>query len=434
MDMIWEQTLLVKSDDQIHIVEQIKHALRAVLRKEAIRMIEERLEKEVERWLGRKPYQRCKRRSGRQVQARCCQCGSSYQRDFLRHGYRQRGLLTSLGLLPLWVPRVICRCGGSVRIPFQVLRPGQRVWRDITLQVQRLGEKAVSLRQMRADLADELGTSLGLRTLNEQLQALTIRKPGNMELTTVPPAVALDGIRITLMVPTGGYQLDKHGRRRPVKKKTKVVVLIALGIWPQGAEIRVLDWEIAAGESCEDWEPLLMRLNARQLWRQRGLRLFIHDGGSGLQAALRKWYSDIPSQRCIFHKLRNVWQAIVVPEDKSANQARQMKCRLIRQAAAVFRAPDECTARRQQADVTHRWKEEQPQAVATLRRDLDDTWRFYSFLERNPTWKAEALRTTSRLERLNRKLRRVFRAAGAYQSRSGLEAAVLRVLAPLVIV
>ena len=433
MNMIWEQALLVKSSDEMDIVQQLHRQLSEVLRKEATKVIQDQLEQEVERWLGRKPYQRCNRRSGRRVPARCCQCGSRYQRDFVRHGHRQRGLLTMFGALSLWMPRVKCRCGGSVRIPFQVLPPGQRVWQDLTIRIQRWGEKAISLRQMRDELAAELGTSLSLRTLNERLQAVPIRKPGGMELTTVPPVVALDGIWVTLLVPTGGYRQDRSGRRRPVKKKVKVAILIALGIWPQSARIRVLDWEITAGERCVDWEQLLARLNTRRLWNCRGLQLFIHDGGPGLIAALKKWYWEVPRQRCVFHKLRNVWRAVVFPEESCGQENRQVRRRLIRQAAAIFQAPDEPAARRLLADFVFRWREEQPKAVATLQRDLDDTLRFYSFLDSNPSWKPEALRTTSRLERLNRKLRRVFRAAGAYHSPGGLEAAILRVLAPMVI-
>lgn len=434
MNRIREQALLVKSVDGADVVRELSRKLMAVLRAEAAKLIESALEEELERWLGRKPYQRSNRRSGRRVQATCCKCGSQYQRDFLRHGHRKRGLAILYGLLFIWAPRVICRCGGSVRIPSQVLRPGQRIWQDVTLRIQRWGEKAVSLRQIRDDLAEELSTSLGLRTINERLQAVPFRKPGAMVLSTVPPVVVLDGIRVTLLVPTGEYRPDKRGRRRPVKKKAKVVILIALAIWPQSATIGVLDWEIASGESCQEWERLLSRLYARRLWRQRGLRLFIHDGDRGLKAALKKWYWDVPSQRCVFHKLRNVWKAVALPEDKPSHENRQMRRLLIRQAAAVFRASDEPTARWLLAGFVDRWEEEQPQAAATLLRDLEATLQFYSFLERNPLWKPEALRTTSRLERLNRKLRRVFRAAGAYHSQAGLEAAVLRVLAPMVIV
>jgi hypothetical protein len=434
MNMIWEQALLVKPVEGEEVVRELSRKLAATLRREAAKLIEEEMEDEVGRWLGREPYQRSNRRSGRQVQAKCHQCGSQYRRDFLRHGHRERGLVVLGAQLGIWAPRVICRCGGSVRIPSQVLRPGQRIWHDVTIQIQRWGQKALSLRQMRDDLAEDLGTSLGLRTINERLQASPMRKPGTMALSTVPPVVLLDGIWVTLMVPTGAYRQDSCGRRRPVKKKSKVVILIALGVWPQRGTTRVLDWEITSGERCEDWELLLSRLDARRLWSQRGLRLFVHDGGAGLKAALKKWYRNVPSQRCVFHKLRNVWDAVVLPEERSGHENRQMRRLLIRQAAAVFRAPDELTARCLLADFADRWDAEQPQAVATLLRDREDTLRFYILLERNPLWKREALRTTSRLERLNRKLRRVFRAAGAYHSLAGLEAAVLRVLAPMVIV
>ena len=434
MNMIWEQALLVKSIDGAEFVRELSRQLLAVLRVEAAKLIESALEEEVERWLDRKPYQRSNRRSGQRVQARCCKCGSQYRRDFLRHGHRKRGLVILWVLLSIWAPRVICRCGGSVRIPSQVVRPGQRIWQDVTIQIQRWGQKALSLRQMRDTLAEDLGTSLGLRTINERLQTPLMRQPGTMVLSTVPPVVVLDGIWVTLVVPTGMYQKDSCGRRRPIKKKSKVVILIALGVWPQSGTIRVLDWEITSGERCEDWELLLSRLYARRLRKQRGLRLFVHDGGAGLKAALKQWYEDVPSQRCVFHKLRNVWDAVVLPEERSGHENRQMRRLLIRQAAAVFRAPDELTARCLMADFADRWEAEQPQAVATLLRDQEDTLRFYDMLESNLHWKPEALRTTSLLERLNRKLRRVFRAAGAYHSLAGLEAAVLRVLAPLVIV
>jgi transposase-like protein len=161
--------------------------------------------------------------------------------------------------------------------------------------------------------------------------------------------------------------------------------------------------------------------------------LFIHDGGSGLKASLKRWYWEVPSQRCVFHKLRNVWKAIVVPEEYPPQKRRTLKRQLIRQAAAVFRASDLGQAKVLLADFKEMWGESQSGAVDTLFRDQDDTLRFYTFLEANPNWKAEALRTTSCLERINRKLRRVFREAGAYHSPEGLNAAVERVLRPLLV-
>jgi hypothetical protein len=52
-------------------------------------------------------------------------------------------------------------------------------------------------------------------------------------------------------------------------------------------------------------------------------------------------------------------------------------------------------------------------------------------LARFPNCTRSALRTTSLLERVNRILRRLFRAAEAYHSVSGLLATVTRVLNPM---
>jgi len=171
----------------------------------------------------------------------------------------------------------------------------------------------------------------------------------------------------------------------------------------------------------------------RQLWPSRGLRLFLHDGGAGLKAALRRWYWEVPSQRCVFHKLRNVYHAISIPEESSAAQRRQLRRRLMHQAAAVFQAADRRQAEQLLAEFEHRWRDKQPEAVNTLLRDQEDTLRFHDYVEKNPNWQPRALRTTSTLEGVNRPLRKQFRAAGAHHSSVGLEAAAARVLNPLLI-
>ncbi len=59
-----------------------------------------------------------------------------------------------------------------------------------------------------------------------------------------------------------------------------------------------------------------------------------------------------------------------------------------------------------------------------LRRDLRSTVTYYSREQQFPTWGCEHLRTTSRLERSNRRLRRRARAANAYHSDDGVLAMI----------
>lgn len=226
MDIIVEQILHVKPDVQEIVVRELRREIRKELREHATRWIERRLENEVERWLGRKHYQRRKRRSGRKLRVACLKCNSSYQRDFMRNGRRQRSLLTLYGQLSVWLPRVVCQCGGSVPIPFTLLRRWQRVWQDVRMQVQDWVKRRMSLREMQVDLGKLLDTSMGLRTLNEMVHATKRLQIGERQLSTVPPVVALDGIWMTQLTAKGVERTDKKGRKRLVKRKKRRAILV----------------------------------------------------------------------------------------------------------------------------------------------------------------------------------------------------------------
>ena len=75
----------------------------------------------------------------------------------------------------------------------------------------------------------------------------------------------------------------------------------------------------------------------RQLYRQRGLEHFIHDGSKGLIAALNYLHPHVPHQRCAFHKLRNLRQSIHIPEALPSGQARQFKQRILQPIRASLR-------------------------------------------------------------------------------------------------
>lgn len=62
--------------------------------------------------------------------------------------------------------------------------------------------------------------------------------------------------------------------------------------------------------------------------------------------------------------------------------------------------------------------------MATLRRDFRATIAYFSPRERHPTWHRKYLRTTSRLERFNRRLRRRIRTANVFHSDAGVLAMI----------
>ena len=394
----------------------------------ARQMIESQLEAEADAWLYRQAYQR-RSQVSRQSQASCQRCGSQQAGDFMRNGGRKRQLVTGYRVLPFRMPRVICQCGGSVAIPFSILKPYQRIWDDVRNRIKRWANLGLSLRQMQDEIGEEIGTQVGLRTLNEYVQAVNMAPA--MELTSCPPVVMLDAIWVTLLENTGKTRADSRQRQRSVKARRKVCVLVALGLYPQSHRWGILGWQLAEDESRQAWESLLLDLAERKLYRQRGLELFIHDGSKGLIAALNYLHPHVLRQRCVFHKLRNLRQSIQVPESLSHWQSRQFRRHLLRPIRAIFEAKDSREATELRDAFCKDFANTQPDLVATLQRDWQEAIAFFRVLQRYPKWPRSALRTTSLLERVNRMLRRLFHPKGAFHSRQGLIATVARVLNPL---
>jgi len=397
----------------------------------ATQMINEQLEAHVNAWLGRADYVRRKRVSGSGL-LRCRKCGSRWRAQFSRNGYRERGLDLVIGRLRIALPRVRCVCGGSVDLNLPDLRPRQRLGGDWAALIEHWSSLGYSRRQIKAELDNGLQSSLGLRSISERLHALARRLP-QWRIATVPPVVMVDAIWVRLMQPSDERRSDRQGRRRVVKRRVKVPVLVALGVWPEQGRSQVLDWEVGTeqGEDRASWLRLLNRLEERGLRPENGLKLWVHDGGAGLIAALNELFPDVPHQRCVFHKLRNLLRAIVPPEELPKEARRNYCRRLIRQAAQIWQAPTREEALRRYARFRRRWQDEQPEVIATLDRDFEATLTFYQVWNQNRLWPMHYLRSISHLERLNRRVRFRTHKAGVYHSLTGLQAMLVQVFASL---
>lgn len=291
-----------------------------------------------------------------------------------------------------------------------------------------LATLGLSLRQMPAEIGEHLHTQVGLRKLNEAVQA--VRQPVELTLSSVPPVILLDAIWVTLLDSDATAFQDRLGRLRAHKHREKVCLLVALGLYPQTGRWGVLAWALADNESQDAWERLLTPLELRGVYRERGVELFIHDGGTGLLTALRLLYPHSPHQRCLFHKLRNLWHAIRPPNTLTRDETQAFKHSLLHQAQAVFYASSADEAAQRRDAFCAQWHAQQPEVVATLCRDWPESMPFFHILVRFPAWSRHYLRTTSLLERVNRMLRRLFRAASAFHSAPGLLATAARVLLP----
>jgi len=353
-------------------------------------------------------------------EGRCCQCGSTRSYRFSRNGFRTRHLLTRWGELSVDVPRVRCECGGSVRVDFGgVLHPYQRVWGDIDAQIGRWGVMALSLRQMRRELAHWHIGPLALRTLNQRLHQLA-QSPPDPTSTAVPPILQVDAIWLTLLRPTGEVRRDRKGGQRAVKGRAKCPLFIAMGVWPESNRAEILHWHLGRSEDAEEWATFLSTLEAQGIRGEQGLRLIIHDGGSGLCAALRTVYFGAQEQRCLFHKLHNIFDAIRLPDTMTPKQRRRLRRAIFKDFRAIWQAQTYVTTLQRYLKVVRTYRHSQPDAVAILRRDFRLTVTYFDLQRQFPSWERRHLRTTSRLERFNRNIRRQARAAHAFHCELGI--------------
>jgi transposase-like protein len=234
-------------------------------------------------------------------------------------------------------------------------------------------------------------------------------------ITDVPAVVQFDGIWLSMQTQQDDIHEDSRQRKRHRKSGTRMVVLVALGLWTDGSsKRRILDWEVADQADQAAWERLVQRLWERGVKLETGLQAIVRDGTEGLEQALDYVYgSALVQQRCIFHKLRNV-------RDKCVGLDRQEKKLLLEQAAAVYQATSAPEARARLTAFGQDWRPTQPQAVATFEHEFEQTIRYFPL----EGMVREVVRTTSRLERTNRELRRKFRQVGCFSSPRGAEVAV----------
>jgi len=154
---------------------------------------------------------------------------------------------------------------------------------------------------------------LALRTLNQRLHQLVHLDP-DRDAEEVPPILQVDAIWVTMLRPNGKVRRDRKGRKRAVKGRFKCPIFIAMGVWPDTDRCEILLWQLGSSEDDEEWTAFLSILEAQGIRGENGLKLIIHDGGSGLCSALRTVYFGAQQQRCLFHKLRNLYNALHVPD------------------------------------------------------------------------------------------------------------------------
>jgi transposase-like protein len=414
---------------QAQVQEQVGEVVRQA--------VEAALAAEVTARLGREHYRRRRTAPPRVLGAPCSRCGRDWTWRSYRAGHYRRTLLTLLAAVVVRVPRLRCCCGGTIPLEFATVGRYERGWGDVQERARELAGLCVSLQDARTVLAWTSGQPVACSTLQHwghQAAALAEALREGL-LGRVPPVVLLDGLWITLLVETGERFRDRRGRDRPRVRRERVVLLVAYGVDPATGERWLLDWERADREDQASWQRLLERLQARGLRSAAGFTLFVHDGGSGREAALGEvaFGPAVLRQRCVFHVLRTARDAVRGGPSMSREAKRARRREVLAAAAAIWDTTERATCRRRWQQFAATWRAREPDAVAALERAFEATLGYCTAVtwarERGETWAPQYLRTTSALERVNRALRQKARQVGAFRAELAVTAAVALVAA-----
>jgi putative transposase len=139
------------------------------------------------------------------------------------------------------------------------------------------------------------------------------------------------------------------------------MMIVALGITTEGVKIPLGLWE-GSTENATVATALLSDLVERGLDPEQGM-LFVIDGSKALRKAVRSVFGEVPVQRCLWHKERNVIKHL--PErDRPPIKARMRKAW---RETDYPRALEQLTRLASELDHTH------PGAAGSLREGMDET-------------------------------------------------------------
>ena len=294
------------------------------------------------------------------------------RRAVVRNGYLpERCVLTGAGPVALKVPKVRDRSGSGVKFNSAIVPPYVRKSPRVSAVLPWLYLKGISTGDMSEALQVLLGEDAKGLSANvvSRLKAQWADEQQQWSRRDLSQARYVywwaDGIHTGLRSEQSGGQC----------------LLVIIGVTPEGRKERVV---IGDGyrESKESWKEILLELKARGL--QAGPLLATGDGAMGFWAALEEVFPATRAQRCWFHKMGNVMNALPVSHQAKAKAGLQ----------AIWMAPTRAEAHKAFGQFIAQYQAKYPKAVEKLTKDRDSLLAFYDF----PAEHWQHLRTTNPIE------------------------------------
>jgi len=290
----------------------------------------------------------------------------------VRNGYLpERDVLTAAGPVAVKVPKVRDRSGTGVKFNSAVVPPYVRKSPRVSAALPWLYLKGISTGDMSEALSVLLGEEAKGLSANvvSRLKAQWSQEWQQWDRRDLSSARYVywwaDGIH------TGVKSEGANGQ----------CLLVIVGVTPDGRKERVA---IADGfrESTASWREVLLDLKARGL--QAGPLLAVGDGAMGFWAALEEVFPATRPQRCWFHKLGNVLNALPASQQARAKAAMQN----------IFMAATRADALVAFEKFVSTYGAKYPKAAEKLTQDRDSLLAFYDF----PAEHWQHVRTTNPIE------------------------------------
>lgn len=333
-------------------------------------LLKEAIAAEITEHLGRKPYQR----------------GSSNEATGYRNGYQQTRIDTPIGQIEYERPKVT---GTDFKSQFHT--PHMRRPEEFASAITDMYVNGVSTRKVKSSLKAVTGKKVHISKSTVSRITKKLRNEfsewKHRDLSHLKVAyLFLDAIRIGMRV--GGTNKD--------------AVLVAYAMLENGRS-ELLSIGLANAESNNSWGSFVEDLKSRGL---KDPVLVCSDGNKPLINAINSHFQTSYRQRCVKHKEQNILSSVPKHEQIAVKAALK---KIFYGATSLSQAKQ--FIEKFKKDFSKRY----PTAFECLMTDLDQCLTFYLF----PVHHWRRMRTSNKLERLNKEIRRRLDVIGRHPDESG---------------
>lgn len=234
------------------------------------------------------------------------------QRTVVRNGYLpEREILTAVGPVAVKVPKVRDRSGAGVKFNSTLVPPYVRRSSRVSAALPWLYLKGIST----GDMSEALKVLVG-----EEAKGLSPNVVSRLKAQWAEEHARWNQRDLSAARYVYWWVDGIHTGLRAEASSDGQCLLVIVGVTPDGRKERVAIGD-GLRESKESWRELLLDLKKHGL--QHGPLLAVGDGAMGFWAALEEVFPATAAQRCWFHKMGNVLNALPKSQHGRARKALQ---------------------------------------------------------------------------------------------------------------